>query len=78
MTTTPPERWWTFAEAAVELEERYGYRTTKRYLQRLANGGKPLPNGRPPLPSSVNFGRRQVQLSQILPYLERYKHVGGA
>lgn len=64
MPEGPPERWYTFKEAALALEEQYGFHTSPRYLEKLADAGRP--GG---LPSQINFGRRQVQLSQVLPWL---------
>lgn len=61
---SPPgvERWLTFREAEDELG-RLGLLTTWRYLEKLADGGRGMP-------STINFGKRQVRLSQILPWLK--------
>lgn len=56
------ERWLTFKEAAQMLSDDYGIRTTAGTLEKLANAGRGMP-------SKLNFGRRQVKLSQILPWL---------
>lgn len=57
------ERWLTFDEAAEELRERFGLHTTARYLEKLSDAGRRMP-------SKVNFGKRQVLLSKILPWLK--------
>ena len=63
MTVVPlKEKWLTFAEATEALREEYGLKTTPRYLEKLAAGGRGMP-------SKVNFGKRQVQLSKIIPWL---------
>lgn len=69
----PRERWLTFKEAAEALERDYGVRTTARTLEKLAAGGKPGA-----MPSSLNFGRRQVQLSRILPWLHERGYIAEA
>lgn len=56
------ERWLTFKEAAEALNEDYGFHTTWRSLEKLAQAGRGMP-------SKVNFGKRQVRLSAILPWL---------
>jgi hypothetical protein len=66
-TLTTPERWLTFKEAEAELG-RLGLRTTWRYLEKLAAGGRGMP-------SKVNFGKRQVRLSQILPWLKDHGYI---
>lgn len=66
----PRERWLTFKEAAEVLERDYGLRTTPRTLEKLAAGGKPGA-----MPSHLNFGKRQVQLSRILPWLHERGYV---
>ena len=57
------ERWLTWEEAADELRSRYGLHTTPRYLEKLSDAGRAMP-------SKINFGKRQVKLSQIIPWLK--------
>ena len=71
----PRERWLTFAEAADALDREYGIRTTPRSLEKLANHGKALKSGGAPMPSAINFGKRQVQLSRILPWLHDHGYI---
>ena len=57
------ERWLTFEEAAEELRDLHGLHTTARYLEKLSDAGRRMP-------SKINFGKRQVRLSQIIPWLK--------
>lgn len=67
---TDPERWLTFKEAAVALDETYGLKTTGNSLEKLSDAGRAMP-------SKINFGKRQVLLSQILPWLKAHGHIEG-
>ena len=62
------ERWLTFKEAAEVLREEYGLHTTPRYLEKLSNAGRAMP-------SRINFGKRQVRLSAILPWLRDHGYI---
>lgn len=57
------ERWLTFKDAERELREAYGIQTSAGTLEKLADAGRGMP-------SSLNFGKRQVKLSRILPWLK--------
>lgn len=58
------ERWLTLKEAAARLDEEYGVRTTWRSLEKLVH------DKHRPMPSAKNFGKRQVRMSEIVPWLE--------
>ena len=61
--TSIRERWLTFEEAAEELREVYGLQTSAQSLKKLSNAGRAMP-------SKLNFGKRQVRISAILPWLK--------
>ena len=62
----PRERWLTFKEASEALYAQHGYRVAPRTLDKWCAACRKA--GRPE-PSRMNMGRRQVQLSQLLPWL---------
>ena len=63
MSTITTERWLTLKEAAERLDEDYGLRTTWRYLEKLVR--------EPDFPSALNFGKRQVKISELYDWLLR-------
>jgi ribosomal protein S19E (S16A) len=65
------ERWLTFKEAAVALHEEFGFRVHHQTLERYAGYGRK----RGAMPSKVNFGKRQVQMSQIIPWLREQGYI---
>lgn len=56
------ERWLTLKEAAEALAEDHGLHTTAGTLRKLTERG---------MPSAKNFGKRQVKVSVILPWLKK-------
>ena len=65
-----PERWLTFKEASAKLHDEYGIRVHYGTLERLARYG-----ARGGMPSAMNFGKRQVKLSEIVPWLRDHGHI---
>lgn len=63
-----PERWLTFEEAAEALRDQYGLHTTAGNLAKLADAGRGMP-------SRLNFGKRQVKLSVIIPWLRERGYI---
>lgn len=55
------ERWLTLKQATAQLEEEYGFLTSWRYLEKLVSQGAP---------SALNFGKRQVRMSELIPWLQ--------
>lgn len=64
------ERWRTFREASADLHEQFGIRVHYQTLERLAGYGR-----RGAMPSKLNFGKRQVQMSQIIPWLREHGYI---
>ena len=62
--STTVERWYTLKEASEKLREDYGLLVSWHTLRKLVDA-------RDPAPSALNFGKRQVRLSELLPWLER-------
>jgi hypothetical protein len=57
-----PEKWLTLKEAAEHLREQYGLRTSHETLKKHVHGG---------CPSAKNFGKRQVRMTEVIPWLKQ-------
>lgn len=67
MSTMQVERWLTLKQAAQKLEDEYGFITTWRNLEKLVR--------EPDFPSALNFGKRQVKLSELVDWLRKKGYV---
>lgn len=63
-TVELPERWYTLKEASEKLREDYGLLVSWHTLRKLVDGSDPAP-------SALNFGKRQVRMTELIPWLKQ-------